>query len=206
MRWTSGCGRSRCPASRRASPGQQIGTGTAFQGFEARPHSLAPEPTAPEQDQLAGTSFSLTGETDDEGSVSIWGRGAVTHLAGRDAAGAAAGGDVAVDGEVATGLLGADWTRGPWTTGLLLTHSEGDGGYRGAGGGAVASTLTGVWPWTRYAVGERLSAWGVAGYGDGSLTLEPRRRGRHAGRGDPDRPGSLDGGGRSARRGARRGR
>ena len=154
--------------------GQQIGTGTAFQGFEARPHSLAPEPTAPEQDQLAGTSFSLTGETDDEGSVSIWGRGAVTHLAGRDAAGAAAEGDVAVHGEVASGLLGVDWTQGPWTTGLVVSRSQGDGGYRAAGAGAMASTLTGVWPWTRYAAGERLSVWGAAGYGDGSLMLEPR--------------------------------
>ena len=46
----------------------------------------------------------------------------------------------------------------------------------------MASTLTGVWPWTRYALGERLSVWGVAGYGDGSLTLEPRAEdGTHAG-------------------------
>ena len=123
---------------------------------------------------LPGSSFSLTAETGGDGILSIWGRGAVTRFAGRDAAGADAGGGVAVDGEVASGLLGADWTHGYWTTGLVLTHSRGDGGYRGAGAGVVASTLTGVWPWTRYAVDERLSVWGVAGYGDGSLTLEPR--------------------------------
>ena len=130
---------------------------------------------------LPGTSFSLTGETQGDGFVSIWGGGTVTRFAGRDAAGAEAGGDVTVDGEVASALLGADWTRGRWTTGLLLTHSRSDGGYRGAGVGAMASTLTGVWPWTRYPVGERLSVWGVAGYGDGSLTLEPRAEdGTHA--------------------------
>ena len=130
---------------------------------------------------LPGTSFSLTGETGGEGLVSIWGGGSVTRFSGHDAAGAEAGGDVAVDGEVASGLLGADWTRGRWTTGLVVTHSRGDGGYRGAGVGAVASTLTGIWPWTRYALGERLSVWGVAGYGDGSLTLEPRAEdGTHA--------------------------
>ena len=127
------------------------------------------------RDLLPGTSFSLTGETQGDGFVSIWGRGAATGFSGRED-------DVAVDGEVATGLLGADWTRGRWTTGLLLTHSRGDGGYGGAGDGAMASTLTGVWPWTRYALGERLSVWGVAGYGDGSLTLEPRAEdGTHAG-------------------------
>jgi len=37
----------------------------------------------------------------------------------------------------------------------------------------VSSTLTGVWPWVSYAPDERLSAWGIAGYGDGSLTLDP---------------------------------
>ena len=154
--------------------GQRIAAETAFQGFEASPQSLVREQTAPGQDSLAGTSFSLTGEAHGDGLVSIWGRGAVTHLAGRAAAGAEAGGNVAVDGEVASGLLGADWTRGPWTTGLIVSRSQGDGGYRGAGVGTMASTLTGVWPWTRYAVGERLSVWGAAGYGDGSLTLEPR--------------------------------
>ncbi len=154
--------------------GQRIGPGPAFQGSEVHPQSLAREQTMPGQDPLAGMSFSLTGQTQGSGIVSIWGRGAMTRFAGRDAAGAEAGGDVAVDGEVASGLLGADWRDGRWTTGLVVSHSRGDGGYRGEGVGAMTSTLTGVWPWTRYAVGERLSVWGVAGYGDGSLTLEPR--------------------------------
>ena len=154
--------------------GQRIGAETAFPNPVSRPHSPARGRTATGGDPLAGTSFSLTGETSHDGILSIWGRGAVTRLAGRDAAGAETGGDVAVDGEVATGVLGADWTRGRWTTGLVVTHSRGGGGYRGAGVGAMSSTLTGVWPWTRYALGERLSLWGAAGYGDGSLTLEPR--------------------------------
>ena len=154
--------------------GQRIGVGPALNGFQSSSPSPGFGQTATESDLLPGTSFSLTGETQGDGILAIWGRGAVTRFAGRDTAGAAAGGDVSVYGEVATGLLGADWTHGPWTTGLLLTHSRGDGGYRGAGGGTVSSTLTGVWPWTRYAVGEGLSVWGAAGYGDGSLTLEPR--------------------------------
>ena len=154
--------------------GQRIGPGPAFRGSEVHPHSPAREQTMPGQDPLAGTSFSLTGQREGSGIVSIWGRGAVTRFAGRDAAGAEAGGDVAVDGEVASGLLGADWRDGRWTTGLVVSHSRGDGAYRGEGGGTMTSTLTGVWPWVRYAVGERLSVWGVAGYGDGSLTLEPR--------------------------------
>ena len=168
--------------------GQRIGTGLPL---AAGPDGdVAPEETpasglgqwSSERDLLPGSSFSLTAETAGDGILSIWSRGAVTHLAGRDAAGAAAGGDVAVHGEVASGLLGADWTHRNWTTGLVVSRSRSDGGYRGAGAGAIASTLTGVWPWTRYALSERLSVWGVAGYGDGSLTLEPRAEdGTHAG-------------------------
>ena len=33
--------------------------------------------------------------------------------------------------------------------------------------------MTGVWPWVRHAVSARLSVWGVAGYGEGSLMLDP---------------------------------
>ena len=160
--------------------GQRIGAGSPF---AAGPDGdVASEETpasglgqwSSERELLPGTSFSLTAETGGDGILSIWGRGAVTRFAGRDAAGAEAGGDVAVDGEVASALLGADWTYGPWTTGLVVSRSEGDGSYRAAGAGTTASALTGVWPWTRYAVDERLSLWGVAGYADGSLTLEPR--------------------------------
>ena len=151
--------------------------------FAARPDGDMTSEEAPgsglglwssERELLPGSSFSLTAGTDGEGLVSVWGQGAVTRFAGRDAAGENRGSNVAVDGEVASGLLGADWTRGRWTAGLVITNSRGDGGYRGAGVGDMSSTLTGVWPWTRYAVGRRLSIWGAAGYGDGSLTLEPR--------------------------------
>ena len=160
--------------------GQRIGPGPAFSARPQRdPLSGGADASGLGQpmsgrELLPGTSFSLTAETGGKGLISIWGRGAVTRFAGRDAASAEAGGDVAVDGEVASGLLGADWTRGRWTTGLVLTLSRSDGGYRGAGGGTVSASLTGVWPWTRYALGERLSVWGVGGYGHGSLTLEPR--------------------------------
>ena len=168
--------------------GQRIGPGSAFAaGPQGDPMSGEADASGPGQptsgrELLPGTSFALTAETGGEGLISIWGRGAVTSFAGRDAAGAEAGGNVAVDGEVASAMLGADWTRGRWTTGLAITRSRSDGGYRGAGDGTVSATLTGVWPWTRYALGERLSVWGAAGYGDGSLTLEPRADdGTHAG-------------------------
>ena len=121
------------------------------------------------RDLLTGSSFALTATTKGNGLVSIWGRGAVTRFTGRE-------GDLTVDGEVASGMLGADWTQGAWKTGLLVSHSLGDGGYRGASAGTMTSTLTGIFPWVRHALGERLSVWGVAGYGEGSLTLEPEEQ------------------------------
>ena len=125
--------------------------------------------TITERDLLTGSSFALTAQTKGSGLISMWGRGAVTRFSGRD-------GDLAVDGEVASGMLGADWTQGAWKTGLLVSHSLGDGGYRGASVGTVTSTLTGIFPWARHALSERISAWGVAGYGEGSLTLEPEEQ------------------------------
>ena len=117
---------------------------------------------------LTGSSFALTGQEGGggKGIVGLWGLGAVSRFEGR-------AGDLTLDGEVASGMLGADWRRGPWTAGLLLSNSRGLGSYRGASAGKVESVLTGVYPYGRYAVNPRLAVWGVAGKGSGTLTLTP---------------------------------
>ena len=125
-----------------------------------------------ERDLLTGTSFSLTARAGGAGGlVSLWGRGAVSRFDGRD-------GGLSLDGEVASAMLGTDWTGGPgpgaWTAGLLLSHSRGEGGYRGAGEGVVSSTVTGLYPYGRFMVNPRVTLWGVAGYGAGTLTLTPK--------------------------------
>ena len=124
-----------------------------------------------QRELLSGSSFALTGEDGGgNGVASLWGRGAVTRFDGRAETG---NGDLTLDGEVASGMLGADGTRGPWTVGLLLSHFRGSGSYRGASSGKVESVLTGAFPYGRYAVNRRLSVWGAAGYGAGWLTLTP---------------------------------
>ena len=71
-------------------------------------------------------------------------------------------------------MLGADWALGATTAGVMVSHSRGEGGYRSPdGGGDVESTLTGLYPYGHHAVSDRLSLWGVASYGKGSLTLTP---------------------------------
>ena len=58
--------------------------------------------------------------------------------------------------------------------GLMLSHSRGEGGYHGdSGAGTVESALTALFPYARWALSERLSVWGMTGYGEGTLTLTP---------------------------------
>ena len=119
------------------------------------------------RDLLLGSSFSLTGATERAGTYGLWGRGVVTRFDGRE-------GDLSLDGEVTSGMLGADWSRDALMAGLVISHSVGEGGYRGeTGGGSVRSSLTGIYPWGRYTLSERLSVWGVVGYGQGELTVTP---------------------------------
>ena len=78
-----------------------------------------------------------------------------------------------LDGKVTTGILGADaqWER--WLAGVALSVSEGKGTFDqpGVDSGTVESTLTSVNPYVRYEASERLSAWGLLGYGTGDMTI-----------------------------------
>ena len=122
------------------------------------------------RDLLTSSAFTLTGGNSEGGFGALWGRGAVSHFAGEDGA-------LSLDGEVATGMLGADWVSGRWITGLTLALSRGTGGYDAAdGSGEIESMLTGLYPWVGYHLTERLSVWTALGYGAGVLTLTPQEQ------------------------------
>ena len=139
---------------------------------------------------LSGSSFDLSlsalkGETDAEqaavpagaGHWSLWGRGALTRFAGRERG-------LSLDGDVLTGLLGLDYSRGRWLAGVGLAYNDGAGAYRASDSGAVGkldSTLVSVHPYLHYALTDRLSAWGTLGYGAGGLRLRLGRDGALAG-------------------------
>ena len=151
--------------------GQPLVAAEAFDMAAARDGELAggadaEERTVSGRELLTGTSFAVTEGTAESGFFSFWGRGMMTDFDGRD-------GELSVGGEVATGLLGADYTWADWAAGLIVGHSRGEGSYRGQGAGTVWSSLTGLYPWGRWALHERVTVWGVAGYGVGTLTLEP---------------------------------
>ena len=128
---------------------------------------------------LLGSSFHLAlgGDGDGAGAAdtrwTAWGRASASRFDG-EADG------LSVDGEVTTFTLGADAAWARWLAGVAVSLSEGEGGFRdrpetgdeSRGTGALESTLTSVHPYARLAVNERLSVWGILGYGTGELTLE----------------------------------
>ena len=116
---------------------------------------------------LSTSTFNLTQGTAESGFASFWGRGVVTRFDGRD-------GEMTLDGEVASAMVGADWSRDALLGGLMVSHSSGEGSYRdSSGSGTVESTLTALFPYAHYTLTERVSMWGMAGYGEGTLTLTP---------------------------------
>ena len=117
-------------------------------------------------DVLTGSGFVLNRETGGGASVSLWSRGMESRFSGRD-------GELSLDGGVRTTMFGADYARGPLMAGLMLSHRRGLGGYQGADVGEMASSVTGLHPWIGYRLTERVTLWGVTGYGRGSLSLTP---------------------------------
>ena len=128
---------------------------------------------------LLGSSFhlSLGGAGDGAGAAdtrwTAWGRASSSRFDG-EAEG------LIVDGDVTTFTLGGDAAWARWLAGVAVSLSEGEGGFRdhpetdqeSRGTGALESTLTSVHPYLRYEASERLSVWGILGYGSGELTLE----------------------------------
>ena len=100
------------------------------------------------------------------GVVSLWSRSAHSWFGGEEGA-------LALNGDVRTTMIGADYIRGPLTVGLSVNRSLGLGNYDGPSAGVVTSAMTGFFPWVSYQVSDRLALWGVTGYGTGTLGLTP---------------------------------
>ena len=101
---------------------------------------------------LLGSSFhlALDGEPGGGTVLTAWGRATV---GGFDGQGDAETGAMRMDGEVITGILGADAQRGRWLAGLAFSVSEGEGtfeqpeaGHRGT----IESNMTSVNPYLRF--------------------------------------------------------
>ncbi len=104
------------------------------------------------------------------GGWTAWGRGANTAFSGIEP-------EFAINGRVASALLGVDYERGALLGGVLVSHSQGSGDFTGFAiegvperAGEVESSLTGVFPYLRVGLADRIGTWGLAGRGWGSMT------------------------------------
>ena len=119
---------------------------------------------------LGETSFQLSSQdAGGGGGYSLWGAGEMMRFSSGDGA-------RFHDGEVVTAALGADYAFGSMLAGLAVSHSLGSGGFElGRAGeddvGDVSTSLTSAFPYARLALSNRLSVWGVAGYGFGQLDI-----------------------------------
>ena len=176
----------------------------ATRGANTAPMTAAPQrPMQPGQEagmgagytrstMLAGSGFAMNRGTKNGGVLSFWSRSAQSRFHGRE-------GVLALNGDVRTSTVGADYSKGRMTTGVALAHSRGNGEYTGTHRGRMASSITGLYPWIGYEATERITVWTVAGYGTGGLLLKPGRREGHR-----ERPVDGDGGRRRPRAHPRR--
>ena len=117
-------------------------------------------------DALTGSAFSLNREMRHGGVLSFWSNGSHSHFDGRD-------GSLSLNGAVRSMMFGFDYAKGPLVTGLTLSHSRGLGKYADIDNGQLASSVTGLYPWLGYKATNRITVWGVVGYGAGGLLLTP---------------------------------
>ena len=117
-------------------------------------------------DVLTGSAFELNRQTRHGGVLSFWSRGAQSSFHGREGA-------LALNGQVRTTMVGADYAKDRLVAGLSLARSQSLGEYRAETAGQVQSAVTGLYPWLGYRLTDRVSVWGVTGYGSGGLLLTP---------------------------------
>ena len=123
---------------------------------------------------LLGSAFHLAGGGDGAGpGLAAWGRAAHGRFDGEADSDT---GRLGLDGEVLTGTLGADADFGRMLAGVAVSLSEGEGTFDDSGAttgakGSVESTMTTVSPYARLDLTERVSAWGLGGWGTGAMTL-----------------------------------
>ena len=145
------------------------GTGLRVRGSPVT--SGAPARAISGRGLLPGSAFHFAREGDGPGpGFAAWGR---VIVGGFDGEAPADDGKVRIDGEVTTGILGADaeWNR--LLAGVAVSVSEGEGHFDqpGVDKGTIESTMTAVSPYARLMLNERVSAWGLAGWGTGDMTI-----------------------------------
>ena len=149
--------------------GETVPSATALAEHEGLLTKALGFETVTPQALLEGSSFNMVPEPEGGAPrLAFWGQGAFSSFSGEQE-------NLSLDGDVTTLLLGADWHTEHWQAGAALSQSWGSGSYDGENGadGEITSTVTGLFPYGRYALTPRLGLWAVAGHGWGELSLNP---------------------------------
>ena len=151
--------------------GERLGASAAvaLARLEAAARDGDEERTRTGREALLGSSFRLQSGGKETGApgAAAWGAMAAGRFETRSDG-------VGTEGEVTTGMVGADVTSGRWLVGGALSHARGKGSFATSAERAEGESevrLTTVHPYARVRLGERMSAWGLAGYGKGELAL-----------------------------------
>ena len=160
-----------------SSPGQ-AGAGLGLRGSPTLDSATTRDLSG--RELLLGSAFHLAKEGEGGApGLAAWGRVTVGGFDGEERADA---GHMRIDGEVTTGILGADaeWNR--LLAGVAVSVSEGEGTFSqpGVDKGEIESTMTTVSPYARLMVNDRLSVWGLAGWGTGDMTITQAANGNQA--------------------------
>lgn len=124
-------------------------------------------------DLLDGSMFHLGGGSPvreaggSGGGWTAWGRGMRTSFDGAEEG-------LSVDGSVLTALAGVDYEAGPVLAGAAGSYSLGEGTLARSAGELsqdVESTLSSVYPYLRVRMADRVSAWGLGGFGRGEMSF-----------------------------------
>ncbi len=156
------------------SPGDEGWPDTGLGMHESPTFGSAPVRSITGREILLGSSFHLAGNSENGGGadsgMTAWGR---VTTGGFDGEAPADGGTVRIDGEVTTGILGTDAKWGRVLAGIALSVSEGEGTFDqpGVDSGEIESTMTTGSPYARMELNDRVSAWGMAGFGSGDMTI-----------------------------------
>ncbi len=119
------------------------------------------------RDALSRSAFRYARETSTGNSFGVWGQGSFSRFSGSES-----GADM--DGDVMSGTVGVDNSFSGWLHGIAVSRSESEGTYRIAGEDSLSlsASLTGIYPYMRYNLTDRLRVWSTGGYGRGSLRLQ----------------------------------
>ena len=105
--------------------------------------------------------------TSKRGSIQVWGRGGYRRFQGQESHN-----DLEVNADVSTAMVGIDYHWGSgWLTGVLVSHSRGDGAYRLYHiEDRMDASMTGVYPYVSYQQ-KTWEIWGTGGLGTGSTDV-----------------------------------